>query len=246
MTVRTIVSWAAIGVPKMNGLDSNGLVPIKRSPDSRRRPEPYTGWDDLRHADFIDRLLRIIESTKIMPFACGVSPQEWSKLSKNRIVIFTNSQNERLQKPLVIALHRIIVRIASYAYSHKVMHFVMDLDKGKPSVQHAMLSTFADIKYSLKHDRDPLADRIGDLTFAESDKAIPLQAADLLAYEAHRYAKSANGDPNHPVRLEYRRALSRFRSKDDFWFFDEKRFTGLNRVLTDAVLESVHAKQSEK
>jgi hypothetical protein len=112
------------------------------------------------------------------------------------------------------------------------MHFVMHYDESKPSVQEAMLRNFFGIKATAMADKDPRAHLIGDLTFATDIDAVQLQAADLLAYEAHRYAKGAKGDKQYPMRNEYRRALTRFKSKHDFWLFDEERFANLERTTS--------------
>ncbi|HEX5282649.1 MAG TPA: hypothetical protein VFW30_00900 [Bryocella sp.] len=129
---------------------------------------PYRDWSDERHATFIDRLLRVIESTKITPFACGVHPNQWEALSNEQKALYSCNEESRLQYPLAISLYRLIMKNASYAHSHKVMHFVMDINRTKPSVQLAMLSVMSQIKETLRKNNDPLADRIGGLTFEES------------------------------------------------------------------------------
>jgi hypothetical protein len=91
------------------------------------------------------------------------------------------------------------------------------------------------VKAFIKDSGDPLHGHIGSLGFEDSEMAPPLQAADLLAYEAHRYAKAAKLNRKHPVRIEYRRALRRFRNMDDFWLFDGRRFQTLENTLQQAV-----------
>ena len=100
------------------------------------------------------------------------------------------------------------------------MHFVFDQDS---SIATQVLRVFSFVKQEMKTD-EQLRFSIGDLTFADSRVATPLQAADLLAYESHRYAKKAGGGNDVPMRQEYRRALTRARSKHDFWLFDGPRF----------------------
>ena len=196
---------------------------------------PYATWTDERHARFIDRLLKVIEETKITPFACGMLASEWEQLSAAHKQAMTSNSVERLQQRTLLPLHRILLRIPTYCHSHKVMHFVMELDCKKPAVQHGMLNAFGAVKHGLEQDCNPLAAHVGNLTFEKPKDATPLQAADLLAYEAHRYAKrvTETGDKNYSMRREYMRALRRFRSKHDFWLFDEPRFADLKRVLSD-------------
>ncbi len=67
------------------------------------------------------------------------------------------------------------------------------------------------------------ARKLDGLTFSDSRVALPLQAADLLAWEAYQHCKAAKGDPRFPIGRTYRRALKRIRSKEDFWLFDRPR-----------------------
>jgi hypothetical protein len=90
-----------------------------------------------------------------------------------------------------------------------------------------------------KRDTDGDDDRLGDLIFSDSRQAVPLQAADLLAWEAQKYKKQSNGDPNGPLRPEYQRALSRLKSLDDFWQFDEPRLKHLESKLAESVKQAI-------
>jgi len=77
---------------------------------------------------------------------------------------------------------------------------------------------------------------MGNLAFAESHEAAPLQAADLLAYELHRYHKkwrSGAGDSN--MRMEGYRAMARMKTIQDFWLFDKTRMTNLHRAMEATV-----------
>jgi hypothetical protein len=97
---------------------------------------------------------------------------------------------------------------------------------------------WAGICYSELKNRlveDDLASHLGDFTLADSKEALPLQAADLIAYEARRYAIEADGDDKAPVNTTYRRALRNIRSAEDFWLFDERRFTHLHRFIKRTV-----------
>src|SRR6266849_2748605 len=78
------------------------------------------------------------------------------------------------------------------------------------------------------------AEGLGEFTVADSKKALPLQAADLLAYEAFKYVQFAKGDKNVEVRPQYALALKNFRSIEDFRLFDEERMNGLMKAITTA------------
>lgn len=192
------------------------------------RVRPYHDWSDERHASFIDRLLAVIESSKIYPFACGVVAAEWDNLEVEAKTILTVQEKQALQKPMLFAMMRIMFRVAKYCNQGKVVNFTFD-ECSSDKLKTAVMLRFAEVKRVFRDD-DPLIERIGGLEFESSEKALPLQAADLLAYEAHRYAKAAKDDIKHPVRTEYRRALRHFIHKDDFWLFDRVRFDRLKGI----------------
>ena len=193
----------------------------------------YKNWSDDRHARFVGRLLGIIERCNIIPFSCGVLGDEWKKVSPFRKAIMSH---EKMQKPVLLPLARILYRIVNYCKPGEVMNFVFDEDRKNIELGLAMVERLAAIKNGMKEAKDPLYERIGNFGFEDSKKAYPLQAADLLAYECHRYAKGM--DRKLPMRNEYKRALKRMRSMDDFWLFDEKRMATLAKSFdaTDARL----------
>lgn len=190
---------------------------------------PYQDWSDERHASFIDRLLKVIEVSKIYPFACGVLGVEWDTLSPEEKEVMTVQEKQALQKPMLMAMVRIMFRVAGYCDQKKVVNFTFD-DFNSDSLKTAVMLRFSEAKRLFRSDNDPIIDRIGSLEFEDSKKAYPLQAADLLAYEAHRYAKAAKGNKRHPARTEYRRAVRRFIHRDDFWLFDGVRFDQIRRI----------------
>ena len=197
------------------------------------RVSPYTGWDDSKHHDFIDKLLGIVESSKVVPFAYGVSTAAWDGRSDFWKSIFAGPGfgKGKQHDPLFLSFQVAISKTVLYCKPGKKMHFIYDLD-GKNC------GRFAEWYRGFKRDTNGDEERLGDLTFADSRQAVPLQAADLLAYEGQRYKRKSHGDPDTPIRAEYMRALRRFRSQDDFWLFDEPRLRNLEGILDAAVKES--------
>lgn len=192
---------------------------------------PYKSWTDERHKRFIDRLLTIIESRNITPFASGFVGAEWDKLPVFLQRMFSGAREDTQQiKPLIMPLLLCVTTAVKYCKPGKTMHFVMDSD---PRIAGRAAQTFAELKrYAIAED-GPIYTSLGGLTFEDSRSAVPLQAADLLAYEAHRYAKRANGDRNFPVRREYQRALAHIKSIDDFHLYDAPRMAKLRRWLAE-------------
>jgi hypothetical protein len=191
---------------------------------------PYKRWSNDRHRSLIDNLLKVIQSSKIYPFMCGVLSAEWEKQQLFYREIFTGASrlkpniNQKHMNPLFLPFQVCVARLSQYCHPGVTMNFVVD----QTSFPSAWVDCFRGVKYEMFAE-DKLRQSIGELTFADSKIALPLQAADLLAYEGHRYGKQshAKGDANFPMRDEYRRALCRFRTKDDFWLFDGPRFRTL-------------------
>lgn len=80
------------------------------------------------------------------------------------------------------------------------MNFVFD-ENSDNMLKQAMLTCFDRIKEDLSESSDPPLENMGELSFGDSEKAAPIQATDLLAYQAHQYAKEATGNKDHPVLM---------------------------------------------
>lgn len=210
-----------------------------------QRIGPYKGWSDERHRSFIDRLLTIIESRKVYPFVSGVLNGEWQNRLPVFKRVFSAMENRNIPeddlKSVFLPIQIAFSQPARYCKDGKRMHFVFD---DAPRSAH-IAKIYATLKQEAKESDDFYRFRWGDLTFADSKQAIPLQAADLLVYEAHRYCKRSikEGDRNWPMRPEYRRAITRAISKDDFWLFDAARFERLERHLTVRVKKALDEKE---
>jgi hypothetical protein len=233
--------WARLEKQWKSVLQSEGIEEFKsnefwpRFPPEGKRIGPYKTWTDARHRGFIDRLLKIIEDTRVYPFASGFVRTEWDNLDPFLKRVFAGLEDDAKDsdiKSVVFPFTWCVGRIADYCKSDTLMHFVLDDD---PRIAKFAAQVYTTLKRETIRDKGVLACVLGDLTFADSRIAVPLQAADLLAYEAHRYAKKAQGDANALMRDEYRRALAHFRTRDDFHLFDGVRLQNLQRTLAKMV-----------
>lgn len=200
---------------------------------SGKRLGKYFGWNDDRHQSFADRLLAIIGSHKIYPFACGVIASEWEKQPVRLRKVYSGlhhlaAKNDSAIKSVFLPFQVCIVRAASYCHPGVPMNFIFDED---PKIAGRASQCFLKLKQEAIEDKDPILRNLGQLVFADSKKSAPLQAADLLAYEMYRYGKKRLHDRNAKMRIEGIRALIHFRSYEDFWLFDDVRFDGLNKML---------------
>jgi hypothetical protein len=195
------------------------------------RLKPYRGWTDERHATFIRDLLKVIFDSAVVPFGCGVLGAEWNEQPLSLREVITLADRPEKAKSMFIPFQRNIYRAASYCKPGVRMHFVID-DSTEPKVKSGIHRCFDAVKHSSVSDKDGFKDKLGDLTFADSKKAAPLQAADLLAYEMHRYAKQKVRNVN-TMRAEYKISLLRMRDIEDFWLFDGPRFERIQRIFPE-------------
>lgn len=168
-------------------------------------------------------LLTVIEKTEIYPFAHGVVRSVWDRLTDREKKFLSGGDSTNIARASANPMYFIFQTAVSRAVDHCkpgiTAHFVVD--------QNQLTETWTALCHrqirGLAERESKIANRIGELTFADSRIATPLQAADLLAYEAHRYCRLSKGDSKHPASDVYRRATRRMKSKDDFWLFDYDR-----------------------
>jgi hypothetical protein len=234
----SVKQWRHFEALWRRALNHDGVAEFKANEFWQRpggaRIGPYRDWDEARHRRFIDRLLQAIETCNITPFAFGVLAEDWDKLLDEAKRLYSGNSTLRAKakniKAIYLSLYMAISRVVSYCKPGVAMHFIMD---GDPRIASHALACFTDLKESAREDgiRD-LAHSLSQLTFADSKIVVPLQAADLLAYEAHRYAKGPRTrDKNAPIREEYRRALRNAKTIEDLWLFDEARLRNLAAAI---------------
>jgi len=185
------------------------------------RVDDYKGWSDEKADLFLKELLKTIERSTIYPFVSGVVAEEWKKIELAQRRLFTGATRSHPTgaptRSIFLAFIGCIFRITSYCKPGITVEIVVDQDRRNEKWAHLCIR-------GLKDEIPELGRQIGDLTFADRKKARPLQAADLIAYEANLYARIANGDANAPMRPSYRAALVRARSVEDFQLWDKARF----------------------
>lgn len=203
-----------------------------------QRVGEFRGWSDKRHATFIDRLLTVIQEHKVYPFAFGVLASDWQQAPIHLRRVYagfkhTTTEKDKHLRAIYLAVQCAFVRIARYCRRDKVMHFFIDQDR---KISGHVLECFTKLQSESKAEHDELWTHLGSLTFAQSNDSAPLQAADLLAYEIHRYYKKWRGGIGDVhMRKEGLRAMTRVKTRDDFWLFDKTRMANLTNTLEAAV-----------
>lgn len=185
------------------------------------RVDEYKGWSDEKADAFLKELLAAIAKSTIYPCVFGVVNEEWQKIELSWRRLFTGAWNSypsgAPNRSIFLAFIVCIFRISFYCKPGITVNLVFDQDRRNEDWAHICLA-------GLKSNIPELAKQVGELSFADSERAYPLQAADLVAYEANLYARTADGNPNAPMRPSYRAALVRARSMEDFMLWDKERF----------------------
>ena len=201
---------------------------------SGQRVDEYRDWTDDKASAFLNELLAIIEgSARIYPFASGVVATEWRKQTiDERRRLTGGSEMHPTGKPsksVFLALQRCVVRVASYCKPGIKANYFIDSNK---QLDAWATICFYGLKENYRKDGGDIYLSMGTLTPDDSRIAVPLQAADLLAYEAREFSEKVleSGKAEIDMMSEtYKRALVNMRSMDDFWLFDKPRLDFLSR-----------------
>ena len=150
----------------------------------------YKGWDRERANKFIGALLNVIQSAqRIFPVSCAVLMEEWHKLSRDERAYLTGGAHDQEgkivtsgapNKPYFLPFLTAITTALEYCDSGLVMHFSFDHSRhfsGYAERYFKEIQTWNLAKY----------ERMGEISFVDSKKVTPIQAADLLAFETYRY-----------------------------------------------------------
>jgi len=207
-----------------------------RDKEGTRTSGEYKGWRKDRAESFLDELLRIIESSeRIFPFACAVENEQWEKQTEENKRIFSGASHAHPEgkpsKSMFLAFQRCVLSVADYCKPGIRAHYIFDDDHGKNSVWAAIC--YGQLKQQFAKSDPDTYSSIGQFTLADSVDAPPLQAADLLSYEAKKYAEHFLKTGHDDMRDRYIRALTNIRSREDFWLFDQKRFDAWQRQMAN-------------
>jgi hypothetical protein len=204
----------------------------------------YRGWDKERANKFIARFLKVIQGAqRIFPFSCAVLMEEWQKLSQDERAYLTGGAQDQEgkivtpgapNKPYFLPFLTVISTALDYCNAGHVMHFSFD--------QSRDFSGYARQYFNeIRTWNLPKYERMGDISFVDSEKSTPVQAADLLAFETYRYGLArlkVNLRAVNP-RLVLNTAVGNIRNpRNDAKMFDRRGF--------DLVLEHFRYRRDSK
>lgn len=185
----------------------------------------YKGWTKDRARRFLADLLEVIRANRVYPIAGVLVMEEWRRLTKEERRWLTGAVLRKIgeksklitegapNKPYFLPFHHCVIKAALYCKPGIRVHFTLDANK---NIEGWAVKLFQALKEKL------CPRQLGDLVFADSRDACPLQAADLLAYEINRYAKSRTSGQRPKPRVVLMRALSSLRDMRDLALFGKQ------------------------
>ena len=149
----------------------------------------FKDWPESRRREFITELTSAINRNVLYGVAVAVVVEEFNK-------IITGDLKSFLKEPYYLSADASFTLAIQYCIKHfptEQIAFVFDnKDKVKGVVQK-IYGAYKELK-----DKIPDPTMLGPLSFADDKKVLPLQAADMLAYE---YMKYHNGWERTPLHL---------------------------------------------
>lgn len=145
----------------------------------------FDGWDGDRRDDYVRDLLPVIANAKLPGVVIGIHLHEFEKAMKGR-----DDLRAICPTPYEACFHWVVQSIMNIASEHGSRDRIGFIHETNDYRQQA-LEAFAWIK----QNGNPLGAVIG-LQFADKADYVPLQAADVLAYEGNKRIR----DPSRPER----------------------------------------------
>ena len=197
------------------------------------KPIPeYKGWDKPKCNQFISTLIEIIRSHRIFPVSSTVVMQDWRALRKDERAVLTGATYDDCgnltspgapNKSYFVSFIWSVSSALRHCNPGHIMHFSFD--------RNDFISGYAANYFdALKKLWASTSPRLGELSFVDSERASPIQAADLLAYETHRYINARMKRNMAPLNFNavLGQALQNKRDDHDFLLLDKK---GLDLML---------------
>jgi len=188
----------------------------------------FAEWSDAKAETFIDDLVNCIVNSKIFPTTAVLMVQEWNKLNRDERTFLTGGRWHKTEnywltqgapnKTYFLPFQCAIANAAINCRPGLHVHYTFDLQKQFKTHAielYALMKT--DPNLNCRH-------RLGALDFEISEKAVGLQAADLLTYQTYKFGKQRIA-VDAPLRISelpplLRRLIRNQTQENDFPFFD--------------------------
>jgi hypothetical protein len=189
----------------------------------KRAGDEYAGWTEGETIDCFNQLVAVINQAHLTPVGAAVVTQSFWKLSQEERRWITGAEFDvdtskwldsgAPKTPYHLPVRHAVIESAKFGSPDNKVHYVHDRqDQYAPLV----LEGFNQLKETLRS-----RDNLGDMVFSGRREAIPLQAADLIAYHVAKYAESRlqTGEPHPTPSYEMQRLMERpneIRYYDDY------------------------------
>jgi hypothetical protein len=168
--------------------------------DRGNRVGAYKSWDDERADKFISELIAVIQGCRIFPMSAAVVTDTWQALNAGEQRYLTGEFFENGKtliggapgKPYFLPFAFCIQIAARHCKSGLKVDYSFDLNH---SLRGYSIAYFAMLKKWNVH-----RGKMGEISFPTSHEALPLQAADLLAFSSYRYSVKTLKLGSNPLR----------------------------------------------
>src|ERR1035438_5503751 len=173
------IAWAAVE-SRWIAVNAEYSVPRFHASHLNAKNYEYEGWDDTRKIEYSAKILKIVtdQGRRLHAFSCAIHADEYRR-------IISEAGRAKLGHPYIVCFKTCIALLAK------------EMDDGgfPPEDQFAMYIdrnpfqiAAVDVFYGLKENSQfPYASRLHSCTPEVMDSMVPLQASDLIAYEAFRW-----------------------------------------------------------
>jgi hypothetical protein len=215
-------------------LSDTGPYPVDafHAADVEAGRPPFDGWSDNARAALVQNALAVIADKSLCQnlyaISCSFVLPDYQLLSKGK----KSSIADHYERCYRVVFQNILNR-----WVYNGIEFVFD---NKEKVKGRVQTHFNRAKEQL--DKMPLyRGKLESCSFRDDRVAVPLQAADLLAYEVRRRVWERLRNPNAPVRNAYQRIKDSFAVRQTagpyrerlFRCYDERFFTTLLATMAE-------------
>jgi hypothetical protein len=222
----TMQTWADF-IPQWDDRIRHESIKSFHMADCEARRQEFSGWSLKRKNDLVRDLVGLIEKTEITAYIAGAKMADFIAVMDRFPVLrrfwYIRDPYYLLFNKCVFATCKTIDDIPGMPEWAQVSYL---FDEHK-NVSRKILQNYRwhkrDEKFVYRH-------RLGSLTFASRETVIPLQAADLLAYEVRKWQENLWVCPERPERKPFEVLKDKI-DVGSAQLFDVKYLEGLLRHL---------------
>lgn len=204
--------------------------------DCEARRQQFAGWDLQRKDQLVRDLTRIIDETDITACAAALGPHEFKRVVAKYPVMQDEFWSGDAYFYLFTACALSVVHLIKEHPDTVSAAFVFDQQE---KIAHKMLEGFRQMKNSKAIPEQ--AKRLGSLTFVSRELAVPLQAADLLAYEIRKFYENRMLHPDRVPRKAIMAMSRKLNRTCDFRWSEEELEKLAKRWVSAALPADVSA-----